>query len=92
MQALSPKAKQIAPEEIIRPNASMNAAFAKFWAELLKSPIFFSPYLAAGYSPVASQLLSLNAAVPESSDHDRELVDAWAKLLGLDRWFKTKSR
>jgi hypothetical protein len=92
MHAVSPQAKEIAPEKIVRPNASMNAAFAKFWAEIMKSPIIFAPYVAAGYSAVASELLSLNAAVPESSDHDRELVDAWAKLLGLDRWFKTKNR
>jgi len=92
MHALSPQAKQIAPEQIVRPNASMNSAFAKFWAGLLKSPMVFAPYVAAGYSPVASELLSLNATVPESSDHDRELVDAWANLLGLDRWFKTQSR
>lgn len=92
MHALSPKAKELAPTEIIRPNASMNAAFAKFFAGLWNAPMIFAPYVAAGYSDIASQLLAFHEKIPADSNHDRELVDAWAKQLGLDRWYKTRGR
>lgn len=90
--ALSPRSKVIAPDEIIRPNASMNAAFAKFFAGLWIAPMIFAPYVAAGYGDAASALLALNEQIPAESNHDRELVDAWAKYTGLDRWFETKGR
>ena len=92
MGALSPRSKVLAPDEIIRPNASMNAAFAKFFAGLWNAPMLFAPYVAAGYGEAASALLAFHVKIPEGSDHDRELVDAWAKYTGLDRWFKTESR
>jgi hypothetical protein len=92
MQALSPRAKEIAPNEIIKPNASMSAAFAKFFSELWDAPIVFAPYAAAGYTNVATDLLAIQRQIPGSPDNDRALVDAWAKHLDLDRWFKTRGR
>ena len=92
MHALSPRSKVIAPDEIIRPNASMNAAFAKFFAGLWDAPMVFAPYVAAGYGKAASALLAFHEQIPAESDHDRELVDAWAKYIGLDRWFQTEGR
>jgi len=90
MAALSPQSKVVAPVEIIKPNASMNAAFAKFFAGIWNAPMIFAPYVAAGYGEAASSLLGFNEQIPAGSDHDRELVDAWAKYTGLDRWFETK--
>ena len=90
--ALSPQAKALAPEEIIRPNASMNAAFAKFFAALWYAPMIVAPYIAAGYGDAAATLLWQNEQIPAGSDNDRELVDAWAMQTGLDRWFETKAR
>jgi len=92
MGALSPRAKELAPEEIIKPNASMNAAFAKFFSGLWNAPMIFAPYVAAGYSDVALELLGYHEQIPADANHDRELVDAWAKHLGLDRWYKTRAR
>jgi len=92
MGALSPRSKVIAPNEIIRPNASMNAAFAKFFAGLWNAPMIFAPYVAAGYGDAASALLAFHEQIPAESNRDRELVDAWAKYTGLDRWFETKGR
>lgn len=92
MVALSPRAKVLSPDEIIRPNSSMNAAFAKFFAGLWNAPMVFAPYVAAGYGEAANALLAFHEQIPASSDHDRELVDAWAKYTGLDRWFETESR
>jgi hypothetical protein len=92
MGALSPRAKVLSPDEIIRPNATMNAAFAKFFAELWNAPMVFAPYVAAGYGEAATTLFALHEQIPVSSSHDRELVDAWAKCTGLDRWFETEAR
>ena len=92
MHALSPRAKELAPKEIIDPNASMNAAFAKFWSDLWHAPMVYAPYLAAGYNDVARELLRLTEEIPSDSSHDRELVEAWMNSLGLDRWFQTKER
>lgn len=92
MGALSPRSKVIAPDEIIRPNATMNAAFAKFFAGLWNAPMVFAPYAAAGYGEAANELLAFQEQIPSGSDHDRELVDAWAKYTGLDRWFQIEGR
>ena len=92
MGALSPRAKVLSPDEIIRPNATMNAAFAKFFAVLWNAPMVFAPYVAAGYGEAATTLFALHEQIPVSSSHDRELVDAWAKCTGLDRWFETEAR
>ena len=57
MGALSPRAKVLSSDEIVRPNTSMNAAFAKFFAGLLNVPMVFALYVAAGYGEVASARL-----------------------------------
>jgi hypothetical protein len=59
---------------------------------LWNAPIIFAPYVAAGYSEVANKLVEFQEQIPDDSNHDRELVDAWAKHLGLDRWYKTRAR
>lgn len=92
MGALSPRSKVIAPDEIIRPNALMNAAFAKFFAGLWNAPMVFAPYVAAGYGEAGAALLAFHEQIPEGSDRDRELVNAWSKYTGLNRWFETVGR
>ena len=62
----------------------MNAAFAKFFAGLWNEPMVFAPYVAAGYGDAANAMLAFHEQIPAGSDHDRELVDAWAKYTGLD--------
>jgi hypothetical protein len=92
MYALSPSVKSVAPDKIVRPNASMNAAFAKFFSDLWDDPTVFSPYIAAGYSKVTQELLEIQQRIANDPDHDRELIEAWAKHLGLDHWFATRQR
>ncbi len=92
MYALSPSVKSIAPDKIVRPNASMNAAFAKFFSDLWDDPTVFAPYIAAGYSKVTQELLEIQQRIANDPDHDRELIEAWAKHLGLDHWFATRQR
>lgn len=70
----------------------MNAAFAKFFAGLWNATIIVTPYIAAGYGDAAAALLALNEQIPAGSNHDRKLVDAWARQTRLDHWFETKAR
>lgn len=92
MHALSPRAKEIAPKEIIDANASMSTAFALFWSQLWNEPTISTPYIAAGYKEVGTDLLALNETLSADPNQDRELIDAWAKRLRLDRWFETIAR
>ena len=92
MSALSPKVKTLAPKQIIDANASMSTAFAMFWTGLWDEPTIAMPFISAGYNQVGMDLLALNASIPSDPNHDKELVDAWAKRVGLDCWFETISR
>jgi len=89
MQALSPTVKAMAPRKIIEANVSMSTAFAKFWSNLRNDPTLVVPFHSAGYSSRGDKLLSIANSIPDSPDDDRQLVDAWAKELGLDEWFET---
>jgi hypothetical protein len=65
----------------------MNAAFAGFWARLFGDDKFTLPYRSAGHGPAGSQLLRIFDETPADPAHDRTLIDAWGKTLGLDGWF-----
>lgn len=92
MHALSPQIKKIAPPELIKANASMSSAYTQFWAGLWREPSISNPFTAAGYQEIGETLLALNSTIPNDHDHDRELVDGWAKVLGIDRWYQTVGR
>ena len=92
VHSIGPYAKRSAPNEIVRPNAMMNAAFAKFFSILWDSPPIFSPYVAAGYAQDAAKLLEIHASIPNEPEEDRKLVDAWSAYAGLDKWYETKRR
>ena len=77
---------------IIDTNASMSSAYTQFWAALWEEPSISTPFVAAGYEAIGKTLLELNATVPDEPNRDRDLIDAWAKALRVDRWFKTVER
>ncbi len=92
MQALSPTVKAMAPKRIIDANVAMSTAFAKSWSVLRNDSKLALPFHTAGYSKQGENLLELLDSVPDSSNKDRQVVDAWAKELGLDDWFETISK
>ena len=92
MEALNPKIKKIAPREIIDANASMSSAFTQFWVDLWDEPTLSTPFTAAGYQPIGQKLLAINASIPDDPNKDRELIEAWAKAIGISRWFHTVGR
>ncbi len=83
MGALSPRSRVIAPDEIIRPNAAMNSAYAKIVAGLWNAPKVFAPYVAAGYGDATNALIAFPEQIPAGSDHLREFVKEWAKTRSI---------
>ena len=88
----SPSIKKIAPKEIIDANASMSSAFTQFWADLWNEPALSTPFTAAGYKSIGEKLLAWNASIADDPNRDRDLIDSWAKEIGIDRWFQTVAR
>lgn len=89
MHALGPSVREFAPQEIIDANVGMSTAFAKFWAETWQQPELAVPFISAGYGKIGDDLLELVRTVDRSPNGDRELVDQWAKRVGIDSWFLT---
>jgi hypothetical protein len=89
MYALGPSVRAFAPKRIIDANVGMSSAFAKFWAETWGEPEVAIPFNSAGYGRIGDELLGLVRSLDKSPDGDRELVNQWAKRLGLDSWFQT---
>lgn len=88
VQVLSPQIKQMTPSVIFSSNASMNAAYALFCERLLSASQYFIPYRSAGFKKPARTLLALWDELPMDARHDRELVDAWGKELGVSGWYQ----
>jgi hypothetical protein len=88
LSSLGPEAKKIAPKKIYQANATINAAFAAFWAKQLSDPTLAVPYKAAGLVKAGEELLGLLDEISDAPAADRDLVDAWASRLGLTDWYK----
>ena len=89
MHALGPSVRLFAPQRITDANVGMSCAFAKFWAATWNEPELALPFNSAGYGKIGDELLGLVQKLDPSPDGDRELVNQWAKRLGLGSWFQT---
>ncbi|MBC8347845.1 MAG: hypothetical protein H8E24_04400 [Verrucomicrobia bacterium] len=85
--SLDPGIRAKFPRPLVDANTSMNAAFARFWANLLGEPRYAVPFDALGYSDVAADLCDSLGKVPDSPERDRELISAWADRLHLNQYF-----
>jgi len=63
------------------------AAYALLADRLLGQTGYAIPYRAAGVLDLGADLLSINDAMPRDATHDRQLVDAWAKAIGMTGWY-----
>ena len=54
----------------------------------LLPPVLVAPYRETGNLTAGEALLKLWYDVPQDSDHDKELIDAWGKALGLEGWYE----
>ena len=86
-KALAPEIRQKFPKPLLDANTAMNAAFATAWGEVLGEPQFAIPFKALGYAGKAKELLEILEDTPDDPCADRELIERWAKCLGLDGSF-----
>lgn len=63
------------------------AAYALFADRLLGTSVYAIPYRAAGVLDLGAELLALSDVTPPDAEHDRALVDAWAKAIGMTGWY-----
>ena len=89
MAALGANIRAIAPPKILDANVGMSAAFAKFLAREWNEPHLAAAFVSAGYGKIADDLLDLIDTIDASPDGDRQLVDAWAKTVGISDWYVT---
>jgi hypothetical protein len=70
------------PTHLLAPNA----AYALL-ADRLFNTAFSTPYSAAGVLEQGRTLFQIWEEIPNAPTHDRELVDCWAKALGMTGWY-----
>lgn len=63
-------------------------AYALFADRLSGNSLFSVPFEAIGFGEGGRELLRLYDETPNDPSHDRDLVDAWARRLGLSDWFQ----
>lgn len=81
---LHPSVRMLAPDKIFHATVGMNSAFALMWSRLWGDESHVVPYRLAGFLELGEQLLARLDGIPDSPTHDRELVGAWASLLGIE--------
>lgn len=85
--ALRPDIQAAMPDEALRANIGMSAAFAVFWADRLSQPQVLLPYQATGHLAHGQALLDAWQRVPNDPAHDMQLIDTWADDLGISDWY-----
>ena len=80
---LRPDVRKVAPEKIVKPSLTMNAAYALFWSLQWHDPLLEMPYRAANLYMAGSRLLEIYNSAPSDPLRDKSLVDAWARVLDL---------
>ncbi len=76
------------PRTLVRANQVMNAAQALMVAELFDIPGLFEPYRTVGMEAAAALLLEPCMQQIFDGTTDRELIDAWGRTLGLEKWYR----
>jgi len=85
---LAPQHRQTTPKLIYDATQTISAAFAAFWAERLGQPQLSLPFKATGYLDPGLELLAVWQSTPDVAEHDRDIVDQWAKKLGIATWYQ----
>lgn len=86
-KALAPEIKKAFPGKILKANLAMSAAHARVWSERLDDARYGLAYKAAGHGEIAGKLVACWKQIPASPESDKDLIEAWAKELALDRYF-----
>jgi hypothetical protein len=84
--SLNPDLRNRFPKQVVDINTAMNAAFALFWAAESNEPRLLIPYTLLGVDAAGRRLLALLEDIPDDPAHDKSLMEAWAKALGMERY------
>lgn len=76
------------PKTLLRANQFMNAAQALMVAELFDMKGIFEPYKTVGMEAAATLLLEACLHQVFDETLDRELIDTWARYLGIEDWYR----
>lgn len=69
------------------PLLGMPAAYALLVDQLRQTHTLAIPYRAAGVLDMGKTLMQLSTEAPGGPEHDRALIDAWGKALGMASWY-----
>jgi len=86
-QGLSSRVRETLPHEVFDATHKLNTAYALYWSQRLEKPEIVNPYRSRGFEPAGNELLKIFERLPNDANQDYELVDAWAKVLGLRDWY-----
>lgn len=71
----------------LRHGNGMPAAYALLVDQLRQTHTLAIPYRAAGVLDMGKTLMQLSTEAPGGPEHDRALIDAWGKALGMASWY-----
>ena len=86
-QGLSEQVRATLPHKVFDATHKINTAYALYWSQRLEKPEIVNPYRARGFEPAGIELLKILERIPNDAAHDYELVDAWAKELGIREFY-----
>ena len=84
---LSEQVRQTIPHEVFEATHKINTAFAIYWSRRLEKPEIVNPYRLQGFEKAGEELIKISEGIPNDVGHDYELVDEWAKYLGIRDWY-----
>ena len=86
-QGLSEQVRATLPHEVFDATHKLNTAYALYWSQRLEKPEIVNAYRTRGFEPAGIELLKIFERIPNDAAHDYELVDTWAKVLGIRDWY-----
>lgn len=67
------------------------AAYALFVDQLFQCNTYSIPYRAAGVIELGEKLFEISCKTPNQPSHDCELINKWAKVIGMSDWYRWMS-
>ena len=87
LSGLAEQVRETLPREVFNATHKINTAFALYWSRRLERPEIVNSYRSHGFESAGNELLKIFERVPSDAGHDYELVDEWAKYLGIRNWY-----
>jgi hypothetical protein len=88
VQVLDAEVKGMSPPKVYKASVGMNAAYALFSDELYGEGGYSVGYRTAGYAGLGGELLDIWKKSSPEATGDKQLVDSWAKHLGIEKWYR----